>query len=328
MAAKQATVNLLSGGNPQIAKGDGDAPVQAYIAAMPGWKSDVGRRLDALVVRHVPNVRKAVKWNSPFYGVEGRGWFLSFHVFTRFVKVTFFNGASLKPAPPGGQQPEARWIDVHEDDLDAAQMGDWIRQATTLPGWNGSSARIEAGAAPVVTQRDKAGSMKKTDSNGSTSASEPGSAAALIDAKIAALADWRGPMLARLRAAVLAADAGVVEEWKWDTPVWSCDGIIATGEVYKSVVKMTFAKGASLPDPARLFNSSLEGNVRRAIDFREGEKVDLKALKDLVRAAATLNRAKSAAKKAPAEKAAAKTVAKKAAAKKAPARKAAAKPKK
>ncbi|MFO1287770.1 MAG: DUF1801 domain-containing protein [Rubrivivax sp.] len=167
--------------------------------------------------------------------------------------------------------------------------------------------------------------MKKPDSNESTSASAPGSAAARIDAKIAALADWRGPMLARLRGAVLAADSGVVEEWKWNTPVWSADGIIATGEVYKSVVKMTFAKGASLPDPARLFNSSLEGNVRRAIDFREGEKLDLKALKDLVRAAATLNRSKNAAKKSPAKKVVAKKVAAKVAAKKAPARKAAAK---
>lgn len=124
---------LLSGGNPQIAKGDGDAPVQAYIAAMPGWKRDVGRRLDALIQRHVPHVRKAVKWNSPFYGVQG--WFLSFHVFTRYVKVTFFQGTSLRPVPPGGTAKEARWIDVHEDDLDEAQMVSWIWQAAALPGW-------------------------------------------------------------------------------------------------------------------------------------------------------------------------------------------------
>jgi len=128
---------LLSGGNPQIAKADGDAPVQAYVAAMPGWKRDLGKRLDALIVRTVPNVQKAVKWNSPFYGIEGQGWFLSFHVFTRYVKVTFFRGTSLKPVPPGGtpKSQETRWIDIHEDDLDEAQLATWIKQAASLPGW-------------------------------------------------------------------------------------------------------------------------------------------------------------------------------------------------
>jgi hypothetical protein len=126
---------LLTGGNPQIAKGDGDVPVQAYIAAMPGWKRHVGRRLDALIVRNVPTVRKAVKWNSPFYGLEGRGWFVAFHVFTRYVKVTFFRGRSLRPAPAGGASKDARWIDVHEDDLDERQMAEWIRQAAMQPGW-------------------------------------------------------------------------------------------------------------------------------------------------------------------------------------------------
>jgi hypothetical protein len=128
-------VKLLAGGNPQIAKADGDAPVRAYLAAVPGWKRDVGKRLDALVVRTVPGVRKAVKWNSPFYGVEGRGWFLSFHAFTRYVKVTFFKGTSLRPVPPGGTGKDARWIDVHEDDLDAARMTAWVKQAAALPGW-------------------------------------------------------------------------------------------------------------------------------------------------------------------------------------------------
>src|SRR5687767_13153157 len=110
-----ARVTLLSGGNPQIPKADGDAPVQAYIAAMPGWKRDVGRRLDALIVRTVPKVRKAVKWNSPFYGVDGRGWFLSFHVFTRYVKVTFFRGTSLRPLPPGASKhQDVRYVDIHE----------------------------------------------------------------------------------------------------------------------------------------------------------------------------------------------------------------------
>ena len=134
-AAKPA---LLAGGNPQIAKADGDAPVQAYIAAMPGWKREIGRRLDALVVRNVPHVRKAVKWNSPFCGIEGRGWFLAFHVFTHYVKVTFFRGTSQQPAPAGGTGKEARWIDIHEDDLDEAQLAMWIRQAATLPGWDGA----------------------------------------------------------------------------------------------------------------------------------------------------------------------------------------------
>jgi hypothetical protein len=126
---------LLSGGNPQIAKGDGDAPVKAYIAAVPGWKRDVVKRLDALIVATVPGVRKAVKWNSPFYGVEGQGWFVSLHVFTNYVKVTFFRGTSLRPAPPGGKSAEGRWIDVHEDDLDEAQMATWIKQAAAIPGW-------------------------------------------------------------------------------------------------------------------------------------------------------------------------------------------------
>lgn len=135
--AKKAPVKLLSGGNPQIAKADGDAPVQAYIAAMPGWKSDLGRQLDELIVRTVPGVRKAVKWNSPLYGVEGQGWFLSIHVFTHFVKVTFFKGVALKPLPPGGtpRSGESRWVDIRENEFDAAQMARWVKQAADLPGW-------------------------------------------------------------------------------------------------------------------------------------------------------------------------------------------------
>jgi hypothetical protein len=136
--SKAKPVKLLTGGNPQIAKADGDAPVQAYIAVMPGWKRDIGKCLDALVMRNVPNVRKAVKWNSPFYGIEGQGWFLSFHVFTHYVKVTFFRGTSLRPVPPGGTGKDARWIDIHEDDLDEAQMSTWVKQAAALPGWDPS----------------------------------------------------------------------------------------------------------------------------------------------------------------------------------------------
>ncbi len=129
---------LLSGGNPQIPKGDGDAPVQAYIAAMPGWKNDVGRRLDDLIVRIVPNVRKAVRWNSPFYGIEDEGWFVSYHVFTRYVKVTFFNGRLLRPVPPGsGKDKDARWVDIYEDELDEDRIAEWMRQAAALPGWRG-----------------------------------------------------------------------------------------------------------------------------------------------------------------------------------------------
>jgi hypothetical protein len=127
---------LLAGGNPQIAKADGDAPVQAYIAAMPGWKRAVARRLDTLIVRTVPDVRKAVKWNSPFYGVEGQGWFLSFHTFTNYVKVTFFRGTTLRPVPPGeSKHKDVRYLDIREDDLDETQLTEWIRQAAALPGW-------------------------------------------------------------------------------------------------------------------------------------------------------------------------------------------------
>lgn len=127
---------LLAGGNPQIAKAEGDVPVQAYIAAMPGWKRDVGRRLDALVVRAVPGVRKAVKWNTPFYGVEGQGWFLGFHCCTKYIKVAFFRGASLRPLPPGeSKQKEVRYLHIHEDDpFDEAQFSAWVKQASELPG--------------------------------------------------------------------------------------------------------------------------------------------------------------------------------------------------
>ena len=130
---------VLSGGNPRIAKADGDAPVQAYIAAIPGWKRDLGKRLDALIVRNVPNVRKAVKWNSPLYGVEGQGWFLGLHTFTHYVKVAFFRGTSLQPVPPGASKgKDTRYIDIREgDELDEAQMASWVKQAAALPGFLG-----------------------------------------------------------------------------------------------------------------------------------------------------------------------------------------------
>jgi hypothetical protein len=134
---KAKAVKLLSGGNPQIAKGDGGAPVKAYIAAMPDWKKGVGQRLDTIITKAVPGVRKAVKWNSPFYGVADQGWFLSFHVFTRYVKVAFFRGASLKPVPPGASKDaNVRYLDIHEGDgIDEAQLTKWVKQAAKIPGW-------------------------------------------------------------------------------------------------------------------------------------------------------------------------------------------------
>jgi hypothetical protein len=129
---------LLAGGNPQIAKADGDAPVQAYVSAIPGWKRDIARHLDGLITATVPGVRKAVRWNSAMYGIEGQGWFASFHVFTNYVKLTFFKGTSLQPVPGGGAAEEARWIDVHENDLDESQLAQWIQQAAAIPGWGKS----------------------------------------------------------------------------------------------------------------------------------------------------------------------------------------------
>lgn len=137
MAKKTAdTPALLAGGNPQIAKGEGDAPVQAYIAAMPGWKREVGRRLDVLIVRTVPGVHKAVKWNSPLYGIEGQGWFLSLHCFNKYVKVAFFRGLSLRPVPPiESKSQDTRYLHIHEDDpFDEAQFAAWVKQASELPG--------------------------------------------------------------------------------------------------------------------------------------------------------------------------------------------------
>jgi hypothetical protein len=133
--APKKKVVLLSGGNPQIAKADGNAPVQAYIAALPGWKRDAAKRLDALIERAVPNVQKAVKWNSPFYGVEGRGYFLSLHAFTRYLKLAFFSGTSLRPMPPGeSKNAGTRYLDLHEDDaIDAAQLTKWVKQAAKRP---------------------------------------------------------------------------------------------------------------------------------------------------------------------------------------------------
>jgi len=129
-------VVLLSGGNPQIPMGDGEAPVKAYLAAMPGWKRDIGKGLDSLITKAIPGVHKAVKWNSPMYGIPGQGFFLSFHCFDRYVKVTFFRGTSLEPLPPGPSKVQGtRYVDVHEGQLDEAQMTKWVKQAASIPGW-------------------------------------------------------------------------------------------------------------------------------------------------------------------------------------------------
>ncbi|MHB0962353.1 MAG: DUF1801 domain-containing protein, partial [Gemmatimonadaceae bacterium] len=146
-AGAKPSVVLLAGGNPQIAKAEGDAPVRAYIAALPGWKRDLATRLDALIVRHAPGVRKAVKWNSPFYGMEGRGWFVSFHAFTHYLKVTFFRATSLRPVPAGGTGKDARWIDIHQHDFDEAQLATWVKQASALPGWDAGRSTSDAARA-------------------------------------------------------------------------------------------------------------------------------------------------------------------------------------
>jgi hypothetical protein len=132
---------LLSGGNPQIARAEGDAPVQAWINALEEWKPAVARRLDKLIVKLVPNVKKAVKWNSPFYGIEGKGWFLGVHAFTNYLKVMFFRGTAMKSVPPGGKQKHARWVDIHWDDFDEEQLTVWIKQASKIPGWNGGTPK-------------------------------------------------------------------------------------------------------------------------------------------------------------------------------------------
>ncbi|GMU77228.1 MAG: hypothetical protein AMXMBFR46_00290 [Acidimicrobiia bacterium] len=143
--AKTTKPSLLSGGNPQIPMGYGNEPVQAYIEALPGWKREVGRRIDTIVDANLPGARKAVKWNSPFYGIPGQGWLVNVHAFTRYVKVSFFAGASLRPAPPGGTRDDARWIDIHEDDLDEDQLARWVKQSAKRSGWMTSDIRAEDG---------------------------------------------------------------------------------------------------------------------------------------------------------------------------------------
>jgi hypothetical protein len=271
--------------------------VQAYIAAMPGWKRDVGRRLDALIVRAFPGVRKAVKWNSPFYGVEGQGWFLDFHCFTNYVKVAFFRGTSLRPVPPGASKHEdVRYLDIHEGEaFDEAQLATWIRQAAALPGWVPGAEVEPRKAVATSSARKPPKGMTVPRKVGSRTAD---SASQMIDRRIRELGGWRGPVLKRMRELIHEADPEVVEEWKWrkesspGIPVWSHNGGICTGEAYKQVVKLTFFHGASLKDPAQLFNSSLEGKTRRAIDIHEDDAVEEGPFKELIRAAVAFNVAK------------------------------------
>jgi hypothetical protein len=291
---------LLSGGNPQIAKGDGVAPVRAYIAAIPGWKRDAARRLDALIERAVPNVRKCVRWNSPFYGVEGRGWFLSFHCFARYIKVTFIRGTSLRPLPPvASKDPETRYVHIQEaEELDERQLAKWVRQAAALPGWDFGSELRTLATNNDATRRQAATSRKRSVPRKGERSETPSSVSKMIDQRIRDLGDWRGAVLKRMRELIHEADPDVVEEWKWKkasspgTPVWSHDGGICTGESYKQVVKLTFFHGASLEDPTHLFNSSLEGNTRRALDIHEGDAIKAGAFKALIRAAVAFNTAK------------------------------------
>lgn len=297
-AAKNKPV-LLSGGNPQIPKGDGDAPVQAYIAAMPGWKRDAGRRLDALIERSVPNVQKCVRWNSPLYGIEGQGWFLSYHCFTKYIKVSFLRGTSLRPLPPvESKDPNTRYFHIHENErVDQRQLTTWIRQAAALPGWDFGSDLLPL-TANDRAPRERTATTRPRHMAKNESSRTPDSASKMIDERIRDLGDCRGTVLKRMRKLILEADPRIVEEWKWKkatspgTPVWSHDGGICTGEAYKQVVKLTFFHGAALADPAHLFNSSLEGNTRRAIDIREDDTIDEAAFKKLIRAAVAFNAAK------------------------------------
>ncbi|MBK8949818.1 MAG: DUF1801 domain-containing protein [Flavobacteriales bacterium] len=244
-----AKVKLLSGGNPQIPKDDGDAPVQAYIAAMPGWKRAVGEQLDALVVRHVPDLQKAVKWNSPFYGVEGRGWFLSTHCFTQFVRLTWFQGRSLKPIPPGpSKDKNARYLDIREhDEIDEDQLVAWIKQASALPGW-------------VSHAQDAA-----------TSAPNP-----KVEWFFAKDGKWKA-CFAALRE--LALQGGLTEELKWGHPCYTLKGKnVFLMHGFNDYCALLFHKGALLKDDhGILVQQTAHVQSARQIRF-----TGLKEIKDLV----------------------------------------------
>lgn len=237
--ATSRPVKLLSGGNPQIPKGDGDAPVQAYIAAMPGWKRAVGEHLDALIERHVPKVHKAVKWNSPFYGVEGQGWFLATHCFTHFVRITWFQGQALKPVPPGpSKDKDARYLDIREDGIeDEQQLISWIKQAAALPGWFSHAPGEAAKSAP--------------------------------NPKVAWFFAQEGPWqacYARLRE--LALESGLTEELKWGHPCYTLRGKnIFLMHGFNDHCALLFHKGALLKDEHKLLVQQT-ANVQSARQVR------------------------------------------------------------
>lgn len=268
---------LLSGGNPQVAKADGDAPVRAWIAALSGWQHERALLIDTVVTRALPRVSKCVRWNSPLYGAEPGNWFLGLHVFKTYLKLAFVQGASLQPQPPGtSKQAHVRYLDLHEHDpLDEQLLASWVQQASRLP-----AEKLRAAGKPARR----------------TAEPESSAASAHIDARIAELSDWRGTTLAHVRDLISRTLPDVVEEWKWSVPVWSRDGILCTGESYKNAVKLTFPHGAALPDPKRLFNASLAGSTRRAIDLHEDSVLDERAFATLLRAAASFNRSALAAK--------------------------------
>lgn len=237
--ATHRPVKLLSGGNPQIPKGDGNAPVQAYIAAMPGWKRTVGERLDALIERHVPKLQKAVKWNSPFYGVEGQGWFLSTHVFAHFVRITWFQGRSLKPLPPGtSKDKDARYLDIREGGIeDEQQLIGWIKQAAALPGWLSHAPR---GTAPSVPNPK-------------------------VDWFFTKEGPWQ-TCYERLRE--LALQSGLSEELKWGHPCYTLNGknvLLMHG--FNDYCALLFQKGTLLKDDHDLLVQQT-ANVQSARQIR------------------------------------------------------------
>jgi|GEM_PF-20992 uncharacterized protein YdeI (YjbR/CyaY-like superfamily) len=248
-------VKLLSGGNPQIPKGDGDAPVQAYIAAMPGWKRAVGEHLDALIERHVPKLRKAVKWNSPFYGVEGQGWFLSTHCFTQFVRLTWFQGQALKPMPPGpSKDPHARYLDIREHGIEDEQLLiGWITQAAALPGW-----------------------VSHAQQDASISATNP-----KVEWFFAKEGKWKACFTA-LRE--LALQSGLTEELKWGHPCYTLNGKnVFLMHGFNEYCALLFHKGALLKDDHGILIQQT-GNVQSARQIRFTSEQQIAKLAPVLRA--------------------------------------------
>jgi hypothetical protein len=266
----KASPRLLSGGNPQIAKADGDHPVQAYIAAMPGWKRDAGIWLDRLIERTVPGVSKAVKWNSPFYGVEGQGWFVSFHCFTKYIKVAFFRGSSLEPLPPvESKHDETRYVHIHEGDgFDDGQLASWIRQAAALPGWSSSETRPKAELSTRSPTHPNVGSY------------------------LGKSATWQSELKA-LRNILL--DAKLVEDWKWNKPCYTlADGNVASIARLKNHCWLMFFRGSLLKDSAGLLEKAGENSdVMRVISFTSEAQIaaNKARIEDYVRQAMALQRA-------------------------------------